>query len=53
MSDPVTIKHLDSLGGSQVLITLSDGRVLAVTLEQILSVGPQVLPEDEQNEDLG
>ena len=50
MNEPITITKADSIDGSQILVALSDGRTLVVTLEQILSTNPNVLPPNEDEE---
>ncbi len=51
MAEAVTIEQADALNRDTVLVSLSDGRVLVLTLAQILSADPRLLPLDEPDED--
>ena len=50
MSEPLSITSADVFKGGQILVTLSDGRTLIVTLEQILRTNPEVVPRDDDEE---
>ena len=52
MSEPVKVKQADAFNSEGVLVTLSDDRVLLVTLDQILSAQPEELPPADEEEDL-
>jgi small nuclear ribonucleoprotein (snRNP)-like protein len=43
----VTIRAVDQMEGNIVIIELSDGRTVQVTLEQILRLNPKVQAENE------
>ena len=51
MAEPLSIAQADALDKDELLITLSDGRNLVVTLAQVLSINPRVLPPDEPDDD--
>ena len=42
-SGRLTIEQSDCLNADQIQVTLSDGRVLVLTLDQLLKSGPRVL----------
>jgi hypothetical protein len=50
MADDVRITKADALDGDIVLIELSDGTTLKVTLEELLSLNPERLVETEEEE---
>jgi hypothetical protein len=43
----ITIRSVDFINGNVVIVELSDGKTVQVTVEQILRLNPQVLPENE------
>ncbi len=44
MERPLTIKQANALNPGEIFVALSDGRVLMVTLAQVLSLNPEVHP---------
>ena len=50
MTDTLTIQQADALGNNDIQVTLSDGRVLVLTLSQILGANPQILLPDAEEE---
>jgi hypothetical protein len=45
MASEATILRVDVLEGSQLVVELSDGRTVQVTLTQILRLSPEKLPK--------
>jgi len=45
MASEATILRVDVLEGSQLVVELSDGRTVQVTLTQILRLSPEQLPK--------
>ena len=45
MHRTLTIKQANALNAGEIFIALSDGRVLSITLAQVLSLNPPVLPD--------
>ena len=47
MGETLTIKQANAVDAGEVVIALSDGRVLLVTLEQVLTMG-RILPDEDE-----
>ena len=46
-SEQVKIKQVDAMEGDKVIVTLSDGRVFVVTLQQLMSLHLELLPVEQ------
>ena len=51
IKDSLTVEQADAANSHQVIITLSDSRVLLLDLDQILGLHLQELPEIAEDED--
>jgi hypothetical protein len=49
MNESVFITQSDALDDNEIMVNLSDGRSLRLTLEQILAADPEIVPEPEED----
>ena len=51
MNDTLSIKQAVALNDSEIMVALSDDRSVLLTVEQLLTANPEVIPEPDHYEE--